>query len=230
MRYVVADGSIGEAGRKVKCANCGHQWFQEPVVPTDEPAPDIVMEDALRRKETPVKSGLKPADIPDGVKPPQGESLPPVTADGAKVMRDKDLIAKVCGFFSAFLVFLLLFLMLAIFKGPVVKAFPPSVMFYELIRLEPPVPGKGLVIDQLHAEVRGDALAVEGRLINLTTQDIAIPPLRISILDDAGAEITGQQVSVESETLKAESDMPLSLSLPIPGKEGVSIRAGFTLP
>ena len=226
MRYVVADGSIGEAGRKVKCASCGHQWFQEPVAPTDEPVPEIVMEDALRRKEAPPK----PADIPDGVKPPQGETPPPVTADTAKVMRDKDLIAKVCGFFGAFLVFLVLFLMLAIFKGPVVKAFPPSVMFYELIKLEPPVPGKGLVIDQLHAEIKGDALVVEGRLINLTTKDIAIPPLRVGILDEAGAEIGAQPVALEARTLGAESDMPLSITLPIPAQEGVSLRVGFTLP
>lgn len=227
MRYVVADGSIGEAGRKVKCASCGHQWFQEPVAPTEEPQPEIVLEDALRRKEKPAPA--KPADIPDGVKP-QGETLPPVTADNAKAMRDKDLIAKVCGFFGAFLVFLVLFLMLAVFKGPVVKAFPPSVMFYELIKLEPPVPGKGLVIDQLHAEIKDDALVIEGRLINLTTKDIAIPPLRISILDEAGAEIGAQPVTIEADTLKAESDIPLTLSVPVPDKAGVSLKAGFTLP
>lgn len=29
-RYVVPDGAIGVAGRRVRCAKCSHMWFQEP--------------------------------------------------------------------------------------------------------------------------------------------------------------------------------------------------------
>ena len=30
MRYLVAEGAVGSEGRRVRCAHCGHQWFQEP--------------------------------------------------------------------------------------------------------------------------------------------------------------------------------------------------------
>ena len=30
MRYLVATSAIGDEGRDVRCANCNHQWFQEP--------------------------------------------------------------------------------------------------------------------------------------------------------------------------------------------------------
>ena len=36
MRYLVAEGAVGPGGRRVRCAHCGHQWFQEPETGLDE--------------------------------------------------------------------------------------------------------------------------------------------------------------------------------------------------
>lgn len=213
MRYVVADASIGEAGRKVRCASCGHQWFQEGVH-----APEIVME----------APPAPPRDIPDAVKPAV-DVAPPVLASDAQTMREQDLIARVCGFFGAFLVFLVLFLMLVVFKGPVVNHFPPSVMFYELIKLAPPVPGTGLVIDQLHAQERDGALVIDGRIINLTSKGIPVPPVAAYLLDEAGTVLETHPIAVEAETLSAESDVALSITLPALSAAS-SVRVGFHFP
>ncbi len=189
-----------------------------------EPVPEIVLEDALRPKQP------KQADIPDSVKPRPEEAMPPVLASAAQVMREKDMIARVCGYFGAFLVFLALFLLLVVFKGPIARAFPPSVMLYELIKLAPPVPGSGLVIDQLHAQVKDGVLAVDGRVINLTTADVAIPPLALFILDKEGAVLATHPVTIDDKTLKGESDIAISASIAAPPETGVSLKAGFTLP
>jgi predicted Zn finger-like uncharacterized protein len=36
MRYLVSEGAVGPSGRQVKCAHCGHQWFQEGEEGLDE--------------------------------------------------------------------------------------------------------------------------------------------------------------------------------------------------
>jgi len=36
MRYVVSEGAIGSEGRTVRCANCGHQWFEDGESGLDE--------------------------------------------------------------------------------------------------------------------------------------------------------------------------------------------------
>ena len=38
-RYVVPDNAVGVDGRKVRCANCKHGWFQEGVNPATAPSP-----------------------------------------------------------------------------------------------------------------------------------------------------------------------------------------------
>lgn len=213
MRYVVADASIGEAGRKVRCASCGHQWFQEGAK-----APEIVM-------DAPPEP---PRDIPESVKP-RVETPPPVVAADAQVMREQDLIARVCGFFGAFLIFLMMFLMLVVFKGPVVNHFPPSVMFYELIKLAPPVPGTGLVIDQLHAQERDGELVIDGRIINLTSKAIDVPPVAAYLLDEAGAVLGMHPIAVAVDALPAESDADLTITVPA-SASAVSVRVGFHFP
>jgi len=143
-------------------------------------------------------------------------------------MREQDLMARVCGFFGAFLVFLFLFLMLVLFKGPIVQTFPPSVMFYELIKLAPPVPGTGLVIDQLQAQEQGSELIIEGRIINLTSKDIALPPVAAFLLDEAGEILETHPLSIDADILKGESDIDLRLVLP--ASDAASVRVGFYFP
>src|SRR5690606_19546729 len=136
MRYVVADAAIGEEGRTVRCASCGHQWHQEGF-----PAVDII------DMSEPEPVTPEADSIPDSVKPRPEESPPPASAEDIQAMRERDFIARVCGYFAAFVLLLALFLLFALAKGPLTRAWPPSVMLYELAGLKAPVPGDGLVID-----------------------------------------------------------------------------------
>lgn len=73
--YMVPDTAIGAAGRKVKCASCGHHWHQDPpgvisTVPTENISADSIKVAAKKGTNVPVvhqpvkvSMGLKVATI-----------------------------------------------------------------------------------------------------------------------------------------------------------------------
>ncbi len=68
-RYAISDAQLGPAGRKVRCNECGHVWFQEPVAETSRPS--AIKESAAKRKTAQEKPAQeKAADIPEVEAPP----------------------------------------------------------------------------------------------------------------------------------------------------------------
>ena len=73
-RYAISDAQLGPAGRKVRCNECGHVWFQEPVAETSRPS--AIKESAAKRKAAQEKpTQEKPAqraasDMPEVEAPP----------------------------------------------------------------------------------------------------------------------------------------------------------------
>lgn len=62
-RYVVPDTAIGATGRSVRCASCGHKWFQGPVdtpLTLSEPATPATIQAALS-EESPSVAPSQPA-------------------------------------------------------------------------------------------------------------------------------------------------------------------------
>lgn len=62
-RYVVPDSAIGESGRKVRCANCRHSWFQTP---------------AGSRLSAPAAAAPDPAPPPSFAAPQPDPPAPPI--------------------------------------------------------------------------------------------------------------------------------------------------------
>jgi predicted Zn finger-like uncharacterized protein len=57
-RYVVPDTAIGATGRSVRCASCGHKWFQAPA--------GVDLEQDMPAPATAVAPVAAPAITPDG--------------------------------------------------------------------------------------------------------------------------------------------------------------------
>ncbi|MBC7135244.1 MAG: zinc-ribbon domain-containing protein [Oceanibaculum nanhaiense] len=68
-RYAISDAQLGPAGRKVRCNECGHVWFQEPVAETSRPS--AIKESAAKRKAAQEKPAQREAsDMPEVEAPP----------------------------------------------------------------------------------------------------------------------------------------------------------------
>jgi len=70
-RYLVPDAAVGPSGRQVRCANCRHSWFQEPMVLDLAEGPSDLF------------ASSQPTSVPPSpvVPPPQYQAAPNVRED-----------------------------------------------------------------------------------------------------------------------------------------------------
>lgn len=94
-RYVVPDNAVGIDGRKVRCANCKHSWFQAVATPPVAPAPSIaapVENEAVAPVQT-LAAAPPPVAAPSA--PPPLQAAPedvPVAAPSAVLSSDNSPI------------------------------------------------------------------------------------------------------------------------------------------
>lgn len=227
MRYLVSAVSIGPEGRKVRCASCSHVWFQPPeVMESEETFRDIL------------KQEMHSAPIPDSVKPiPEGSNVPahPKDVPPAKKSTPLDrraLMASVMGYAAAACVMVLIIGAVVLMKDGLVKAWPPSVLFYETIGMDVHVAGEGLAIDRLSATIQrgenADTLTVRGSVINLTSSDVVVPRLLATLKKKDGSQSEQWLIELPTDRVKAESTVEFSTEYPGLPSEAHSVALSFS--
>ena len=184
--YFVDDSRIPNAGRSVKCTNCGARWTvtkeaPPPEVPPPPPAPAPRLAEAFVA-DTSDDLEVVIAEAPI-VAPARRSSGPKAQARG-----------KVVVWVAAAVVVAALIAGALVFRGKVVRLWPASQAAYAGIGL--PVNSLGLVIEQVRVESAFQGgrpvFAVSGAIRNVGDAAVTAPALRISLLDRAGKPVAAK--------------------------------------
>lgn len=198
-RYAVPDSAIGAAGRSVRCAACGHKWFQ-PGVATESPAlaertPELPSV-APSANQAPPAQSTYPKPPPPDARPQDVASEPPApTIDydslppppiGAKPRRNPARLWTLAAVGFATLMG----------AGAVYIAnegLPPALRdaFDFAAADEPDLAIELPVGEQDHRTLPNGTIyfAVRGTVVNPTDRVQTIPPIEAELRDDAGAVV-----------------------------------------
>ena len=182
-RYLVDPKALGGGGRTVRCASCGHTWFQTP--PEDMP----------RAAE------MQMAPPPEAVTPlPPGSNLPAFTdpeprSYGAAIGW---LVFVVCFLGSIAGVFLM--------KEQIVEQWPPAARLYDVLKIPVETAGAGLEVRNVVSSRRDDAgssvIVVEGTVVNVSGQARDVPALRVFVRSQAKQDLKDWTVQTDVKTLQ----------------------------
>lgn len=158
-RYTLADSSVGPQGRKVRCAKCGHIWWQPPPE-DDEPGFSLADDVTEVRPSRPL-----PKDKPS--KPTRDPKAARRALVGWGVFLAVLGVAGAAGFFA---------------RQEIVRLWPPAALFYETVGLPVEPPGAGLQLQNVRSEQKteggGPVLIVDGQIINVSDVIRPVPHVR----------------------------------------------------
>jgi len=215
-KYEIPDDALLGKGRKVKCDNCGHVWFQSSIKKMiydelysavehfDDPIPP---KEVVAQPDMPLsvfgriaEKGKALSDIFNYYSQSVASAYKSFTFSGMFNAIGNFFIALENGFarLCAKMIVLILFLIISLSslsglfvgKDYVLKAFPEMYLLYKTLKIEANVPGEGIKINNLavRQEKDGDkyGIAVSGELINSRLIDVELPAMKIYLRDSEG--------------------------------------------
>lgn len=177
-RYQIDDGQLSEAGAKVRCHLCSHQWKAQQVDLEEEPEADPVEDLRAKLKET---------------------------QEGAESSATEKKFPNIV--LVLLLVIVALGMILWLGRGPLMRQFPGMTPFYDSFGLAAAVPGEGLILSGVRSVSRLEAgtrtLVVEGLVENPTTSEKLLPALQIRLINQAGEELVRWVAPLPRPSLQA---------------------------
>jgi predicted Zn finger-like uncharacterized protein len=206
-RYQVDEANFPPAGRQVRCAKCGHGWYQPGAVPATQ-APEA-LEPAI---EPAAESPLPPFE---GLR--EGFAAPAAPPKEKMPWRDRLLLAA--GWLALAAAVLLIGFAAVRYRQQISEIWPQSASVYRGLGLR--VDAKGLTIDQLsYARAREDGqavLALTGRIVNGGAHELPVPQSVLVILsDDAGREVYRWSFTPKAQSLKPGQSVAFATRLSSP--------------
>jgi predicted Zn finger-like uncharacterized protein len=196
-RYLVDDRALGAEGRVVRCARCGHSWFEEA------PAPAPIEPETADDAEFPADMGESPPPMrsPQRVRPlPPGSNLPalPGTArpNRAWVGWVLLIVVLIGGFVGG-----------VGWRDGIVAHWPPALKLYSLAKLLVVLPPELAfefrdVGHDLTHEAGKPVFKVTGNVANVGSAAQRVPRLRVTVSDANEKELSHWTVVMPTRKLQ----------------------------
>lgn len=222
-KFKVPDSAIGTTGRKLRCSKCGHQWFQEPVAddappakakpkskpkpkpkakPKPPPEPEETFEETPPEDDFEDEGGLRADEDTAGMEPPPLGGVSrfrgPRPPERPKLRLPIPLLVLAAATVA---------IPAVLFAGrdAFVEIWPASAILYDTVGLHVPVPGEGLVLQNVYVQRRQEGavtlLVVAGEIHNPTEGLRSLPALRGTVLDGHGTELQSWLFTAEAPQL-----------------------------
>lgn len=252
-KYQVTYEAIGSAGRKVQCAHCKEAWQQAPlskpaVVAREQGAVDAILEDELDEtllaEEKAVSAALakRIADEDTRQKSATAAKVDPaiIRKRQRAFSRRQDAIASnqpLAQLRRAVRVGLAL-LLCAVVAGAffarvqIVARYPAMAGVYAVVGLGVNVIGLDFTDVSTQRTLRSgkDVLVVSAQIVGRNAAPTRVPPVVITLLDDAGQEIYAWSIAPEIQDLMAGERATFDTQLVVPPGDAQRVRLSFAEP
>ena len=223
--YFVPDEAIGPNGRRVRCKACGHDWratLEDEPLELSAAADEPVAEAAGfgKREEAPESLAETPApELPRAfrAKAEQRRRMKKAAAQGAAWAALAVILLALIG--AAFA-----------FRLQIVQAWPQAAAAYKLVGA--PVNLAGLDFEAVGAKTAAHdpgKVIVSGALRNIRDNEVVAPPVRVALLNAAGAEVAHRIVRLETAPVLPGKVQGFAVVIPDPERKASGVGVDFVL-
>jgi predicted Zn finger-like uncharacterized protein len=206
-RYEADAAKFAPPGRKVRCANCGHVWLQE--APADEHAPAV--------KAPLPEPEAEPAPQRAAFVAPSFAPSPAVTRAAAP-SRWLSALGQAVGWIGLVAVILVIAWSALTWRQQVATAWPRTASVYATLGLTVNPVGLGFSdVDHWQQIQDGQSiLTIAGKLVNVSTRDVAVPPIEVTLTDAAKRAVRQWNFAAGVTTLHPGQSAPFLTRLSSP--------------
>jgi predicted Zn finger-like uncharacterized protein len=226
-RYYADDGSIGSAGRQVRCAACTHSWFVEPqLVLSDAPAaasaePTLTRERVERMRRAAAAAAPTSQSPAARFRHQQAERQRRDRVRAAVVAWSATGVALAATTTSA-----------VAFREDVARVWPKAASAYAAVGLDVNIFGLEFVDLQVEHVYDGPepVLVVRGAVTNMGASPRPAPVLRFGLRDPNATEIQHVVARMTSATIPAGGAAPFEIRIENASAEAADLEATFASP
>ena len=182
-RYQTDASHFSPDGRKVRCAKCGHVWYQAvPAAEANAPLEDV-LEDVAATPEPVAPAAPERAPQPEAE--PAWHELPPPRA------WPLERLGLGLGWAALAAIVLATGWSAVHYRAAVAGVWPQSSSLYAAVGM--PVNTRGLEFRDRNAHYETqdgqDVLVITGDLVNITSRELSVPAIRVSLTDGDRREL-----------------------------------------